>query len=228
MTNLLLFSLLSLISANVLAETRQVESFDQGSCWVDRSREGIIEVASFNDERSFKFSTDNLEKVQELIEKDVPEFSLEGSQIKSSVHCSSQGTQVVLKLTNQNKNICLWFKPTKNELKVSFLGAAIESNNSYCDGLFFGKAIIGVREDENLRNEVIEALENGIISSMVKDYKVGSFGLITIELKRSAYFKELEFKRLMEQFDGVAYVDFNWHGHAIGEFVPFEILPKKE
>jgi len=228
MKNLFIFSVLIMFNFTAYAENRQVEAFDQGSCWLDRSKQGLVEVASFNDGTSFKFSREHLDTVQDIMEQNMPEFPIEGSQIKSSVHCSSQGARVVLNIQNQGKKVCLWLKKSKQNMSLAYIGGALEKDVSSCDGYKLGKVLIGLKEDETLRNEVLQALEDGDVSSMVKEVKRGSFGLLTIELKRSAHFKESEFKKLMEKYDGVAYVDFSWHSHGVGEFVSFDLLPSRK
>ena len=203
-----------LISRSVMAEFKEVQSLNQGSCWFKESDTGV-KVTSFNNGVSANLNNEYMSSLNSL---GLPtNFS---ETYSSQLFCSTHGLSLVMNVKEDGKNYCLWFNVLDKGLEVQSVGLTKYSNN--CDGYRPGKIIVSLSNEDSFENvsKTLESMENVTSVERISDY------VLNVTMNKQSWGQEDNISKKIEEIKEVKFAEKSFFYHPIGEWADLNFLKR--
>ncbi|OUR99924.1 hypothetical protein A9Q84_02520 [Halobacteriovorax marinus] len=215
---LLMITLFGIFVNLTRAESVNVQSLNQGTCWFSEE-ETSIKVVSFNDGQVMNLDDNYLSHILSL---DLP-LTFDGSYT-AEIFCSSHGASLVMNIKEENLRYCLWLKLDSEGPKVQSFGLA--DNDSKCDGHDPGVLILSLNDDVNINDEFMRKLENREFGFEYESVSRVSERIIKVSFSKESYGREMEYASRFTDLDAVKFAEKSFFYHPIGEWGSLKSLKK--
>ncbi|ATH08332.1 hypothetical protein BIY24_10345 [Halobacteriovorax marinus] len=216
----LLLTILALFCIDfTFAQTIEVKSLNQGSCWIQESSDHV-KMASFSQGISVELNDITLGKIHEL---GLPTSFQEN--LKAMAFCSGHGLSLVMNAKEGALRYCVWLKVEKDNFIVQSVG--LTDSQTKCDGYKAGVILLSLGSEGVDKDKFIEELEQRSHNIEFKSYEVITDGMVQINLNESDFGREEELAQKFSALAPVKYAERSYFYHPIGEWSDLDVLGRE-